>query len=204
MHPFFHGLLFGLIFLLFIGPAFFALLQTSIQKGLKPAVFLAFGISTSDIIFVVLTLLGVSSLLEDEGFKLWMGAGGSLILIGYGVYSWFKKAPKIKETEESESRFLIKYWVKGLLLNGLNPFIILFWLSWVSFVSVNYDYGSTGQRYFFAGLLVTILLSDIGKALIANRQKHLINPKFFKAMNKIVAVILVLFGMRIIYYLVQS
>ena len=204
MHPFFHGLLFGLIFIFFIGPALFALIQTSIQNGLKAAIFLALGISMSDIIFVILTLLGVSSLLENNDFKFWIGSFGSVVLIGYGIYTWFKAPPEMKETVPYESRYLIKFSLKGLLLNGLNPFIIFFWLSWVGFVSVNYDYGKIGQRYFFAGLLLTILLSDIAKATIAHRKKHLINPKFFQWVNKIVAVVLVLFGIRIIYFLIET
>ncbi len=204
MHPFFHGLLFGLIFILFIGPAFFALIQTGIQQGMRPAIFLALGISASDVFFVLLTLFGVSSFLEDEQYRLWMGSFGSLVLMAYGIYTWFKKPPALKENGSEKSRFLFKYWVKGLLLNGLNPFIIFFWLSWVSFVSVNYDYGQIGQRYFFAGVLVTILTTDIAKAGIANRKKHIIGTKFFKLINKIVAVILVLFAVRIIYFLIQN
>jgi len=204
MHPFFHGLFFGLIFLLFIGPAFFALLQTSIQKGLKPAIFLAFGISASDIIFVLLTLFGISSFLQQPEFRFWIGVFGSIILIAYGIYTWFKRPPELKETEYEDAKYLIRYWVKGLLLNGLNPFIVFFWLSWVSFVTVNYDYGQIGQRWFFVGLLVTILLSDIGKAAIANKKKHLINPKFFRWVNKIVAIVLVVFGLRIVYFLITT
>lgn len=204
IHPFFHGLLFGLIFLLFIGPAFFALLQTSIQQGLKPAIFLALGISASDACFVLLTLFGISPLLQDPSMKLWLGLPGSIILIAYGIYTWFKKAPAMQDPEEQTGKYLIKYWIKGLFLNGLNPFIILFWLSWVSFVSVNYDYGPVGQRYFFAGVLLTILVSDIVKATIANKKKHLINPKHFRVINKAVALVLVAFGLRIVYFLISN
>ncbi|MEM9328334.1 MAG: LysE family transporter [Bacteroidota bacterium] len=204
MHPFFHGLLFGLWFLVFIGPAFFALLQTSVQRGLKPAIFLAFGVSTSDIILVLLMLLGLSSWLERPAFKFWIGVFGAITLIVYGIYTWMKPPPKIKELEEENGKYLIKYWIKGLVLNGLNPLLILFWVSWVSFASVNYDYSGRQQYQFFAGLLLTILTTDVLKATFANRYKHNINPKWFRRVNKIVAIILVGFGLRIVYYLVQN
>ncbi len=204
MHPFFHGLVFGLWFLILIGPAFFALLQTSVQRGLKPAIFLAFGVSASDFILVLLTLLGVSSWLEEPTFKFWIGVFGSVVLVVYGIYTWMKPPPKMKDLGEEKGRYLIKYWIKGLLLNGLNPLLILFWVSWVSFASVNYDYVGRQQYQFFAGLLLTILTSDILKATIANRHKHAINPKWFRRLNKIMAVILVGFGVRIVYYLIQN
>lgn len=204
MHPFFHGLIFGLVFIFFIGPAFFALIQTSIQSGLRAAIFLAFGISFSDILYVLLTNLGISSLLDHPEFKFWISIGGAVILIGYGIYTWMKKPPTYEEVTLEDRTLLIKYWVKGFLLNGLNPFIILFWVSWVSFVSVNYNYSSYDQRFFFGGVLVTILSSDIAKAIIANKKKHLINPRWFQRLNKVVSLILILFGLRIIYFLFET
>ena len=161
MHPFFHGLLFGLIFWIFVGPALFALIQTSIQRGFKEAIFLAIGISLSDIMLVVLTLMGVSSFLGDEQFRFWMGIFGAGALISYSIYNWFKPPPEYKDLETKEGGFLIKYTLRGLILNGLNPFLLFFWLSWISFVSVNYGYEGISQRYFFTGLLVTVLSSDI-------------------------------------------
>lgn len=204
MHPFFHGLIFGLVFIFFIGPAFFALIQTSVQSGLKAAIFLALGISFSDVIYVLLTNLGISSLLENPAFKFWISVGGAVILIGYGIYTWRKKPPVYEEIELDDRTLLVKFWVKGFLLNGLNPFIILFWVSWVSFVSVNYNYSSYDQRFFFGGLLLTILTSDIAKAVIANKKKHLIHPRWFQRLNKVVSLILILFGLRIVYFLFET
>ncbi len=204
MHPFFHGLIFGLVFVFLIGPAFFALIQTSMQSGLRAAIFLALGISCSDVIYVILTILGISSFLENPEFKFWISICGSVILIGYGVYTWMKKPPDYEDVELEDRALLFKYWVKGFFLNGFNPFIILFWVSWVSFVSVNYDYNSYDQRFFFAGVLATILSSDITKAVIANKKKHLINPRWFQRLNKVVSLILILFGLRIIYFLFET
>ena len=204
MHPFFHGLIFGLVFIFLIGPAFFALIQTSVQSGLRAAIFLALGISFSDILFVLLTIFGISSFLENPEFKFWISISGAAILIGYGVYTWQKKSPTYEEVTIEDRTLLVKYWMKGLLLNGLNPFMILFWVSWVSFVSVNYSYNSYSQRFFFAGVLVTILCSDITKAIIANKKKHLISPRWFQRLNKVVSLILILFGLRIIYFLFET
>lgn len=201
MPPIIKGLIFGLIFLFALGPAFFALIQTSIQQGLKKAIFLAIGISVSDIFYVLIVLFGMAKALETDSFKFWMGIFGVIMLGAYGVYSWFK-TPKIEREEEliKDSNYA-KQFAKGLLLNGLNPFIIVSWATWVSAIAINFEYGFNQQVQFFGGMLITILSMDVGKAFIAHRLKHLITVRFVRNMNRTVAVILLLFSAQILYFL---
>lgn len=204
MPPFFNGLIFGLIFIFAIGPAFFALIQASIQQGFRKAIFLAFGISLSDSIYVLIVLFGMAKVIQGDDFKFWMAIFGTAVLIGYAVYSWFK-TPKIfnEDTDGKESNYA-KNILKGLFLNGLNPFIIVFWATWVSTITVNFDYQFEEQIQFFPGMLLTILSLDIGKAFIAHRLKHLITVKFIKRMNRSIAVILLLFSVQLVYFLFQN
>lgn len=201
MPPIINGLIFGLIFLFALGPAFFALIQTSIQQGLKKAIFLAIGISVSDIFYVLVVLFGMAKALETDSFKFWMGIFGVIMLGAYGIYSWFK-TPKIEREEEliKDSNYA-KQFAKGLLLNGLNPFIIVSWATWVSAIAINFEYGFNQQVQFFGGMLITILSMDVGKAFIAHRLKHLITVRFVRNMNRTVAVILLLFSAQILYFL---
>jgi len=203
MPPIVNGLIFGLLFLFALGPAFFALIQTSIQQGFKKAVFLAVGISISDTFYVLVVLFGMAKILQGDEFKLWVGIFGSVMLLSYAAYSWFKK-PKIIEEDVVEASNYAKQILKGLFLNGLNPLIIVSWGTLVSAVTINFEYGFNSQIQFFAGMLITILSMDIGKAFVANKLKHLITPKFIKRMNRTVAVILVLFTVQIFYFLFNN
>ena len=203
MPPFINGLLFGLIFLVALGPAFFALIQTSIQQGFRKAVFFAIGISLADIFFVMTILFGMAKFLETDDFKFWMGIVGSGILILYSIYSWFKK-PVVEEMELTNDVNYIKYVLKGFVLNGLNPFIIIFWATWISTVAVNFDYPFYKQFQFFVGMLLSIISMDILKAFIANKLKHMITTRFVSMMNRIVAVVILLFAARLIFYLFEN
>ncbi|MEQ8473198.1 MAG: LysE family transporter [Marinoscillum sp.] len=205
MSPYFTGLLFGLIFIFSIGPAFFSLIQTSVQKGLKKSMLLALGISLSDILYVILAIMGVSSLLERPITKLWLGIVGTVILIVYGVYSWFKK-PKVykDEIENKKDLSYLKYVAKGFILNGFNPFIVVFWVSIIGLVATNYDFTYFQQIYFFAGVLTTILCTDITKAFIAHRLRSMVTPRKILILNRSVGVILILFGMQMIYFLLDT
>ena len=48
-----NGIVFGIIISFMLGPAFFILLETSIKKGFKAAVFLDLGILLSDAIYLL-------------------------------------------------------------------------------------------------------------------------------------------------------
>lgn len=204
MPPIINGLIFGLIFIFALGPAFFALIQTSIQQGFRKAIFLAVGISVSDIFYVLIVLFGMAKALETDDFKFWIGVFGVVMLSAYGVYSWFK-TPKIhtEDTMMSESSGF-KQFAKGLFLNGLNPFIIVTWATWVSVSVINFEYGFNEQIQFFAGMLIMIFSMDLCKAFVAHRLKHLITVKFVRNMNRTVAVILILFSLQIIYFLIKN
>ncbi len=204
MPPFINGILFGLIFLLILGPAFFALIQTSIQQGFKKAAFLAIGISISDTFYVIIVLLGMTKMLQNERIEFWMAVFGSVVLIAYATYSWFKPAHLIEGDSNGKESSNTRNLLKGLLLNGLNPLMIIFWATWVSTITIKFDYEFNERVQFFCGMLVTILSMDMGKAYIAHRLKHLITVKFIKRMNRSIAVILLLFTIQIFYFLYQN
>lgn len=204
MPPIINGLFFGLIFLFALGPAFFALIQTSIQHGLRKAIFFAVGISTSDLFYVLVVLYGMAKFLETDRFRFWMAIFGVVMLAGYGVYSWFKTPKVHNEDNLVPDSNVARQFLKGLLLNGLNPFIIVSWATWVSAIALNFDYNFNQQAQFFGGMLITILTMDISKAFIADRLKHLITVKFVSRMNRTVAVILILFSCQLIYFLLTN
>lgn len=205
MQLYFTGLLFGLVFIFSLGPGFFALIQTSVQKGFKRAIFLAVGISLSDLVYVILALMGVASLLENQRIRMWMAIGGTIILLAYGIYSWFKK-PKVypNQVEDQSDISYLKYIAKGFILNGFNPFIVVFWIGIISFVSVKYEIDTLQQIFFFSGVLTTIFVTDILKAFISYRLRSAITPKSILILNRSVGVILILFGCQMIYFLVNN
>ncbi len=200
-----HGILFGLLFIFSLGPAFFALIQTSLQNGFKPAMFLALGISISDIMYVSIALLGVSSVTENEQVNGYISAVGGAVLIIYGIYTIFKKVTiKRDEIAKVDESKLYKYVLKGFLLNGLNPLLLVFWVGIIGMISVNFDYSTQEKQYFFTSLLALVLSMDILKAYLATRLKTLISVKLFRRVNIIVGLIFFGFGIRLLIYFLKN
>jgi len=201
MTPFFNGLAFGLIFIFSIGPAFFLLIQTSIEQGFKKAAFMALGISLGDILFVVLIMKGVASYLDEPNIRFWAGVVGVSLLTLVGIYSFFKPArinlKKEKHSPEGKLRSLLT----GLFFNLFNPSTIIFWLSLVSIVQINLGYSGNEKELFFAGVLFTILSTDLTKSFLAQKLKKFLTFRSVAIMNKVVGVILIGFGLRLLFEL---
>ncbi len=201
MPAFFNGLLFGLIFIFAIGPSFFLLIQNSIEYGFKKGVLIAVGISLSDMLFVTLTLVGVAAFFSNPDYAEALSLIAAAILGAFGIYSFVRK-PVIHETDALiEGHGPLRFILKGFLLNIFNPTIALFWITLSSTISTNYDYTWSEKAYFFVGLLVTILSTDMVKAYLANHVRSFITVRSVRIFNRLVGSVLVIFALSLIFNL---
>ena len=193
MPPIINGLLFGLIFIFAIGPSFFLLIQNSIEYGFKRGAFIALGISLSDLLFVGLSLIGMARIIEEPSNEHILAIIASAILVVFGIY-YFVRKPKIKNDEIITGHGVLRFIFKGFLINIFNPTIILFWITLSSTISTSYKYTWPEQRNFFIGMLVTILLSDLAKAFLANHVRSFITVQSVQIFNRLVGSALVIFA----------
>ena len=188
----------GLALVIMIGPVFFSLIQTSIEKGSKAGILMAVGISLSDAFYVFICYMGLIRYISN--YSHYTGIIGGSVLILFGIYSMLKVKSKINLSTSRvvESKVKWKYIVKGFLINFVNPFVIIFWLATVSAISAQYV--STSEiLLFFSIVILFVLTTDIIKSLIANRLRRLITVKFIKIMNFLVGLILTGLGIRLLF-----
>jgi len=196
LKSFFEGMLFlGLPMLLFVGPAFFALLQTSIQRGVKAGVFLAFGISLSDATLVAISYLGAYQFLTTPENQVIAGIIASAILFAFGVYNITRKMHIDEHGKVKDNPIGIKtlgpftYILKGYFLNIVNPFLLIFWMSMVGAFSSNYDFNSKTIISFFV------------KCFAARKIKNkFLKPKTIFWINKIMGFLMIGFGL---FYIIK-
>ncbi|MEI8049613.1 MAG: LysE family transporter [Bacteroidota bacterium] len=200
MHPLIQGIILGLTLSALLGPAIFTLLQTSIHRGVKSGVFLAFGIFLSDVSVVYLALLGALQLINQKDNYMIVGTIGGSILIGFGIYTFLHKIAIDENNNGIEVRVAgpATYILKGFFLNIMNPFVWFFWISAMVGVSSTYSGDKHGIVIFFIGTLLTVLGSDILKVFIANRIKRHLNINILVRVNHFVGILLMLFGVFLI------
>ena len=183
-----------------IGPVFFTLIQTSIERGFLSGVFVALGVSLSDVVYIVVAYFGVASHFEDAAFKNYLAHVGGAILVVFGLFSIIKKPKNKQEAKTQDSGNYFKSLLKGFVVNGLSPFVPIFWIGAVSLASVEHNFSSSGLVTFFAIVLGTVLTTDIAKAYLADKLRNLITQRFLRIMNIVVGIVLILFGGRLVFY----
>ncbi|HMM11651.1 MAG TPA: LysE family transporter [Bacteroidales bacterium] len=199
------GILLGLTLATFfgMGPAFFALVQTSIHRGLLPASILAFGIFFCDALMVFLCLVGAAQIITEPGNQLWFGLASGLILIIFGLVT-FNRKPAQPAGENDEALILVSqprlftYFAKGFVMNIINPFIWIFWIGVVVGISARYGGQEKELRWFFSGTLLTVLITDLLKSYGAYNIKRFLTPAKIHMLNRIAGVGLIGFGLFVI------
>jgi len=208
---FFEGIIWGLLVSITIGPAFFSIIQTGIDRGFKSAFYTSLGVMLCDAFIIVICYLGLTSLFQKPENNIYIGFVGGIILIIYGTYSYLKKpdilkrrSPKYKTPPINTKQ--IKYVIKGFLLNIANPFIIIFWLTAVGFVSARTEDGKLINYVivFFSGTLLTIFGTDLLKSFIGNKIKKYLRPRILLIINRIVGITLIIFGIILMIRVIQE
>ena len=72
------GIVSGIVLAFLIGPVFFTLLQTSIERGFSSGVFVAIGISLSDSFYILISYFGLTQFMSTPNFRHYMAYGGGV------------------------------------------------------------------------------------------------------------------------------
>ena len=202
---FLEGILLGLLVAISLGPAFFAIIQTGINKSFKHGVFMAVGITISDIILVAISYLIGAKLFDDPQNKVYVGLIGGIILIIFGSVSWAKKPDILKRRNVNYQAPtdvpLFLYIFRGFFLNIVNPFLFFFWFGALGYVGKDAAEGEMLKStiIFFSGTFLMIFAGDILKSYIGGKIKGFLRPRKEIILNKIVGIALVIFGVVLIF-----
>ncbi|MFO8054314.1 MAG: LysE family translocator [Bacteroidales bacterium] len=188
-----------------LGPAFFSLLQTSINQGFKAGMFMAIGISLSDIVIILLSYLGISRIISNPENQLMVGILGATILLIFGLVTFTKKPMRqIKKPEElaagTHKDIYNPYTsvIKGFFLNIANPFLIIFWMGIMSYVTTNYGLEAKSVLSFFSGTMIIVFAADLTKSYVGDKVKEYIKPWLIGWLNRIVGIVLMASGVILI------
>lgn len=195
------GVAMGLLLSVIVGPVFFTLIASSMQHGFRYAAVLALGIFASDSLYSIMTYFGVSFLANAAWFEEVLGYAGGLILVGFGISSLMKRQEDSAADGRQDPPLGRKRnaFAKGFGINGINPFVLLFWISIASLLSLK-DAWSEGQIFvYYFGILVTVLGTDLLKAFVAKQLSHVVTPKLMEFLNRGVGVVLIFYGLRMIW-----
>jgi len=196
-----NGLKLGIILAFLVGPVFFTIIQTSVEKGFWNGVIVSLGVSLSDILYVTVCYFGLVQFINEPGFRVYLAYAGGAILILFGLYHLFIKSrrnahPSLDVANEKK---MYRYFIKGFITNGLSPMVLIFWIGTISIASIDFGYSKGFEFFLFFGVVLgTVLSTDILKAYLADKLRRLVTQRLMKIMNVIVGICLIIFGSRLI------
>jgi len=195
--PIISGIGFGLLLAVMVGPVFFTLLQTALHEGFRAGVHLALGVLLSDACWISLAYLFAAQLDLTGKYRAYTGWIGGLLLVVFGLSMILSKV-KVKDVDDNKRTVHAKFILKGFLLNSFNPAVPIFWLGVISVLKLKENYSSIHEAFFFGSVLTTVFATDLFKSFIAHRLKALLKPKVLLWINRLVGIILIAIGVRMI------
>ena len=181
-----------------IGPVFFMLIQTSILKGARAAIAFDIGVILGDITFILIAYYGSRSLLEKIKDDPRLFIIGGLVLIVYGLITYFDKENK-KEEDVSDivvpiQNNYLKLFIKGYFLNFINIGVLAGWLGIVVVVGPTLNMNPVSIFWYFAVVILGYTLTDLGKILLAKQLKNKMTPSVIYRVKKTMGILLIVFG----------
>lgn len=180
--------------LVFIGPIFFLLIETSFTRGPKHALALDFGVITADLLCIIAAYYASADIVnlidKHPGFY----RITSILILSYGIVMLVTKTKMHLPGEEKIiSQNYIKTFLNGFLLNLLNVGVVLFWL--VTVIGVRNQYPDTGNMILYLGLVIaTYLMIDFLKIFLAKQFHDRLTQKLANRIRRIVGGILIVFS----------
>ena len=190
----------GVMLAFTIGPVFFILIETSITKGIRSALAFDFGAISGDIFFILLAYWGTSKLSDYIKNNPNLFVYGGILIIIYGLFSFFKEhkdyrlhPPQTRIVEIKEGNYFT-FFYKGFFLNIINVGVFFYWVATIATFSSGAGNTTTKVLVFLGTILLTYLLTDIVKILIAKRLRHKLTPTNIHKIKQGIHIFLVIFG----------
>ncbi len=179
-----------------IGPVFFVLLETSATKGFRAGLVFDLGVIIADILFLFIAYFSSSQLLENLSNQPGLYVFGGVILLVYGITTFFKKDQKSQNPQlKAKKGGYLSLFIKGFLLNFINIGVLVFWLGVIIVVGPSLDNEPRRIIIFFSAMLSAYLITDIFKILLAKQLKRKLTRERILLAKKGLGIVLVICGL---------
>jgi threonine/homoserine/homoserine lactone efflux protein len=198
-----NAIILGFFLSFMIGPVFFMLIQTSILKGARAAIMFNVGVILGDIVFIVIAYYGSRHLLERIKDDPRLFFIGGLILVVYGLITYFDKSNK-KEAEDTPlieipvSNNYIKLLFKGFFLNFINIGVLGFWLGLIVVIGPVLKMNPNHIFWYFTTIVISYFVTDLGKIVLAKKLKKRLTTNVIYKIKKSMGIMLIIFGIGLI------
>lgn len=194
------GIVTGLVLTLSFGAGFFALIQTSIAKGVKKGLFIALGAMISDMLYILMALFATSFISEElPKYDKLIRILAMLSFLFFGLKNILQSKKKFEEKEiVAEPNFY--FLSKGFILNKLNPMILLTWVGISAYLRSSLLYDNVQLILFFSSVMASVFATQSLICYSSHKLKKILSDSFIQWMNIVVGLLFIILGLSIFFY----
>lgn len=187
------GIVIGLLSTLTFGSVFFSLIQTSIKRGHIKALFIAIGVLMSDSFFIAVSVLGTTFITEEmHKYDMHIRIVGFIFLATLGIRSIIKKEVDHTNDAAPTERNGLLYVAKGIMLNSINPIVLISWMGITTYVKSSNDYQLGQVLFCFSIVLCTMFATMFGIVYSAGKLRNVLSAKNLHRLNVFSGIIFII------------
>jgi threonine/homoserine/homoserine lactone efflux protein len=193
MSDFMDGLGLGLILQISVGPVFVAILHKGLTQGFRHAYFMVWGVALVDSLYILVSMLGVSALLQIGPMRVVLGIAGALLLAYFGIR--YLRAPASVTPIERCDASLLGSFTFGAGLTLTNPLTILFWVGIMGGIRSSRTFRQGyGALWFATGCITATLLFLTLVALTGDLLERVVSEQLVLWLNRAAGIFLLGFA----------
>jgi threonine/homoserine/homoserine lactone efflux protein len=168
------GILTGLFLSIFIGATFFMLIETSLTRGFRAALWFDLGVLTCDALIILSVYFFTSWFSKILAHQSYFNIAGGIAFVGFGVNYLITR-------QRLTTAYALKYsnlrlFFNGFFINLLNPSVVIFWLGTMILTISAFNISGKQILAFFSTTLGVVAFFDIIKAYFASKISNFIKP----------------------------
>lgn len=188
------------MFTLTFGTVFFSLIQTSLKRGLRKSLFIAAGVLLSDTFYITIAVFGSTFITEGmHQYDHIIRITGFVFLVILGIRSIIKKEHASQEESSPAEKKDILYALKGIMLNSINPMVLVAWLGVATYVETVNRFAFNQVLIFFSVVLATMFTTMLGICYFAGKLRHILSPENMHRLNVFSGVVFIIFAVVIVW-----
>jgi hypothetical protein len=195
------GIIIGIIASAPMGPVGILCIQRTLKKGRWYGFVTGIGAAFSDIIYALITGLGMSfvmDLITNPTNKFWLQISGSVVLMLFGVYCW-KSNPASHVHQSSQNKGSYSHnGFTAFLLTVSNPLILLLFMA--SFAQFNFVIPNHAfeMSFGYIGIFGGALMWWFGLTWLVDKIREKFDIDGISILNKIIGAVVVIFSLIVL------
>lgn len=188
------GLIIGVIVSAPMGPTGLLCIQRTMSKGREYGLVTGAGAATSDMIYAIITGLGMSvvmDFIEQPQNIFWLKVAGSILLLFFGIHTFRSNPTRKMHTPSGQKGTLLNNYVSAFLITFANPLIIFMFIALFAQLTFVVPTNFLGVVFGYLSILCGAMLWWGGLTFMLTKMKHSFGETGLVLMNRIIGGIVI-------------